>query len=113
MSVRDIVKEIQSEVHSENLLPDRASELLNKLSSIYGNVLDRIQQTEFAYNNVLLSNLDKEKTANKAKIRAEISQEYQDFVEAKNTEKLVTKMMSSLKVFIKQKQEEFRMGGNM
>lgn len=112
-TIREIVLDAQNRVYDTNLLPDEAVELLKTLSSVYGNVLDEIQITELKYNHILLAELDKEKTASKAKIRAEISQEYQDFLMAKNTEKLLIKLMSSLKTFIQSKRDEMRAGANL
>ena len=108
MSIRDIIKGITNEVYSENLLPDRAVDLRRELSAIYGNVLDVIQKMELDYKLVLLKELDKHKSASRATIVAETTQEYQDFVEAKNNEKILLKMMSSLNTFIRSKEEEFK-----
>lgn len=112
-SIREIVLDAQNRVHSTSLLPDEAVELLKTLSSVYGNVLDEIQTKELAYNHILLAELDKEKTASKAKIKAEVSPEYQDFLKAKNTEKLLIKLLSSLKTFIRSKEQEYREGKNL
>jgi len=107
---RDIVSKIAIEVYSDTLLPERAVDLRRELSAIYGNVLDVIQTTELAYNTVLLSFLDAEKAASKARIKANTTQEYQNFINAKNTEKMLLKMMSSLNTFITSKKEEYKTG---
>ena len=109
-NIREIVSKAQEKVYEEGLLPDEAVDLMRTLSAVYGNVLSHIQKTELLYNRILLAELDKEKVAAKAKIVAQVSKEYQDFLEAKNTEKLLLKMLSSLKTFVKSKTEEFKSG---
>lgn len=111
-TISETVLDIQNEVLNEDLLPDRAAELLTKLSALYGNILMEIQTRELDYNRVLLGFLDAEKVANRARIKAEISDEYQVFQKAKNIEKLATKMMSSLRTYIHNKQKEFGAGKN-
>ena len=108
MTIRELITNAANEVHSQNLMPDRAVDLRRELSAVYGNVLDVIQKTELAYKKVLLQELDKQKSAAKANIVAETLKEYQDFVEAKNNEKMLLKMMSSLNTFIKSKEEEYK-----
>ena len=112
-TIRDIVLDAQGRVYDKELLPEEAVEIIRTLSSVYGNVLSEIQETELKYNHILLAELDKEKTASKAKIKAEVSPEYQDFLKAKNTEKLLIKLLSSLKTFIRSKELEFKAGSNL
>ena len=107
-TIREIINRISTEVYNENLLPDRAVDIRRELAAIYGNVLSEIQEKELAYNKVLLAQLDKEKAATKAKIVAQVSKEYQDYLSARNTEKLLLKMVSSLSGFIRAKENEMR-----
>lgn len=109
-TIREIINNISTEVFNESLLPDRAVNIRRELSSIYGNVLSEIQEKELIYNRVLLSELDKEKAASKARIVAQVSKEYQEYLMAKNTEKMLLRMMSALNTFIKSKEEEFKSG---
>ena|SRR3990167_11399202 len=108
-SVREIIKEIQLEVRqSEDLLPDRAAELLAQLASLYGNVNDKIRETEFSYNMVLLNSFEREKTANRAKIKAETTNEYLEMKQARDTKELVKHLIGGLKYFLRAKEEEMR-----
>lgn len=107
-TIRERVAIIQNEVAKGTIFASKAAEYLNELSAIYGNCIDEIQRRELAYNVVLLAFLDEEKKANRAKIRAEISPEYQSLKEATNTEKLITALIRSLNRFIDQKKEEMR-----
>lgn len=107
-TIRDRINAYQSEILQGDLLPERASIILNELSSLYGNILDRIKDTEMIYNKILLKYLDEEQKANRAKIRAEISQEYADMKDATNTEKVTIQMIRSLSKFLKVKENEYQ-----
>lgn len=108
-SVRTIVREIQDEVlKSEDLMPDRAAELLVRLSSVFGNILDEIRKRESEYKQVLLLALDSEKSANRATIRAQTDPSYNLFIEAKHTKDLCEELTRSLKYFLKNKETEMR-----
>ena len=107
-NVREIIKEIQKEVYnSSDLLPERAAELLVQLSSLLGNCIDEIRIADQEYAERLLKCLDEETKANRAKIRAEISPEFQRRQEARNAKELVLSLINSLKYFIRSKKEEF------
>jgi hypothetical protein len=107
-TIREIIRDYQNEMLNNDLLPQRAVEILNSVSALYGNILDQIKDTEIVYNKILLKNYETEKTANRAKIKSEISPEYQNYREAINTEKLLKKMISSLNRCIDLKKEEMR-----
>ncbi len=109
--LREIIVSIQNEVLSDELLPDRAAELLKKLSALLGNINDKIVETEFEYSKELLRQLDLEQKANRAKIKAETSDEYLAKQEARNLKELVIEMIRSLKYFLRAKAEEYREGG--
>lgn len=107
MSVRALVKSAQREVlNAGDLLPERAAELLVTLASIFGNVLDEIRAADMAYAKVLLKCLSEEERANRARIKAEISPEYQRKQEARDTKELVVELSRSLKYFLRAKEEE-------
>ena len=107
MTIREYITEIQKELQN-TVTPDRASELISILSSLLGNANDDIERTQVAYNNVLLEVLDDEKTAVRAKIRAQVTPEYLEYQKAKNTKELVIEMMRGLKIVVKNKWEEYR-----
>lgn len=108
MTIRDRIFEIQNKLALGIVQVTEATEMLNQLSALYGNVLDEVQKRELAYNAILLMFLDSEAKANRAKIKAQVSPEYQSLVEAQNTEKLTLQMIRSLNRFIDQKKEEAR-----
>lgn len=111
-TIREIISQHQTEVAKGNLQPTRAADILTELSALIGNILDEIQKREVAYNKILLLALDVEKSANKAKIQAEVSQEYQDFRTAKNTYEVVKEMIRALKYLLRAFEEDFRQSAN-
>lgn len=108
-SVREIVKSIQAEVmESQDLLPDRAAELLAKSSAILGNCLDEIRKREGEYRVVLMFALESEKSAARAKIKAENDPTYGSLREAQDTKILILEMIRSLKFYLRAKEDEYR-----
>lgn len=109
VTVRSLIREIQVEVRDCELLPDRASELLLRLTALYANVLDEVRGADMTYNVVLLGFLNGDEAANRARIRAQASPEYARAREAKDTERLTLELIRSLKKFMASKQEEMRL----
>lgn len=109
VTVRGLIRDIQVEIRDCELLPDRASELLLRLTALYANVLDEVRASEMDYNAVLLTCLNSDEAANRARIRAQASPEYARTREAKDTERLTLELIRSLKKFMASKQEEMRL----
>lgn len=110
MTVRELVRSYQAEIqNASDLLPDRAAELLTKLSALVGNCNDEIRQADAIYAGVLLACLDSAEKANRATIRAETSPEYQRKREARDTKELVIELSRSLKYFLRAKAEEMQL----
>lgn len=110
MTVRDMIRAIQTEVRvTADLQPDRAAELLNRLTALLGNVNDEIREADAEYAVVLLQHLESEEAANRAKIRAETTPAYQRKREARDTKELAIELARSLKYFLKAKAEEMRL----
>lgn len=110
MTVRDLVRSYQKEIQqASDLLPDRAAELLTKLTSLIGNCNDEIREADASYAAVLLDYLDTEEKANRAKIRAETTPAYQRKREARDTKELVIELVRSLKYFLRAKEEEMQL----
>jgi hypothetical protein len=110
VTVRSLVKSAQREIAAGNLLPLRAAELLTQLTALLGNVAEEIREADLDYARVLLVHLESEEAANRAKIRAETTPEYQRKREARDTRELVLELIRSLKYLLKTQQEEMRMG---
>jgi hypothetical protein len=107
-TVRDLVKTWQREIRDTDVQPDRAAELLVKLSAIMGNCNDQIREADADYATILLSFLEANEAANRARIRAETTPAYQRKREARDTKELVTELCRSLKYFLKAKQDEWQ-----
>jgi len=111
-SVREFVHVIQREIRDTDLLPDRASALLVQLSALLGNINNEIRAADMDYAMRLLSCLDTEESANRAKIRAETSPEYMRKREARDTKELALEMIRSLKYYLRAKEEEMRLASH-
>lgn len=108
-TVRDMVAAMQREIRDSDLQPDRAAELLTKLTALMGNCNDELREADQQYAICLLGHFEQEEVANRAKIRAEISPEYQRKRQARDTKELVMELVRSLKYFLKAKEEEMRL----
>jgi hypothetical protein len=105
-----MVRLIQVEVRdTTDLQPDRAAELLNKLTALIGNLNDEIREADAKFAEVLLKYLDSDEAANRAKIRAETSPEFMRKREARDTKELAIELARSLKYFLRSKEEEMRL----
>lgn len=112
-TVRDMIRSVQVEIRdTPDLLPDRAAELLNHLSALLGNCADAIREADHDYAVVLLSFLETEKHANRARIKAEISPAFMRSREARDAKELAIQLIQSLKYFIRTKAEEVRYAGS-
>ena len=97
------------EIRDTDLLPDRAAELLTKLTSLLGNCNDEIREADAEYAVVLLRCLETDEAANRAKIRAEITPEYGRKQEARHTKELVEALIGSLKYFLRSNEAVMRL----
>lgn len=105
-SVRDLIKERQTEIRSTDLQPPRAAEILTELAALLGNVLDQIRKCDVEYNVVLLNHLQRAQKASHAKIEAETTREYLAKREASDLKVLTLEMIRSLKFFLRAKEDE-------
>jgi hypothetical protein len=107
-TVRDMIHAIQVEVRESDLQPDRAADLLNTLTALLGNVNDEIREADLEYAQRLLQFLDSEDKANRARIRAETTPEYQRKRQARDVKELALEMIRGLKYYLRAKEEELR-----
>lgn len=108
-----MVEEIRVEAGSDNLMPARGAELLKSLASLFGNITQEIRKRDMEYKLVLLRSLESEEKANRAKIKAEVSPEYQLMREARDIKELALEIIRSLKYFLRAWEEERKVSGNM
>ena len=109
LTVRDRVKGIQKQLRDGALTPDLTREALVTLTALLGNVNDEQRAADHDYKRVLLAAYESEATANRAKIRAEISPEYLRAREAKDCRELVVEMIRSCKAYLRSLDEEMRL----
>lgn len=109
-TIRSLIRDIQIEVReTPDLLPDRAAELLNKLTALLGNVLDELREADMDYRGVLLEQMRKHEKANRARIEAESTGAYARMREAQDTKKLTEQLIISLRAYGRAKAEEMRL----
>lgn len=112
-TITQIINNTVNELANKELLTERAAELLIRLSALLGNLNDTILQSDIAYNRILLKYLEEEKKANRARIKANITPEYELMKKAKNAEKVVLEIIRNLKYFLREKENEKRQSGNL
>lgn len=100
---------MQREIRDSDLQPDRAAELLTKLTALLGNVNDEIREADMEYATVLLAHLRGEEKANRAKIAAETTPAYQRKQEARHLKELAEGMIGGLKYLLRSKESEMRL----
>lgn len=113
MTVRDRIAAIHAQQLRGASTPTEAAQWLATLGALVGNVLQEIRESEVAYNQVYVRALDTEGKANRAKIRAELSDEYQRLRVARDLLKQVEHQMATLKYLLKAHEVEARAVGSM
>lgn len=103
------IEKIRQSIATGDLPASVAAEHLNELSALLGNVNSNIRIADLAYSKKLYLCLEEEEKANKAKIKAEISEEYQTARRQKDIKELVVEMMRSLKYYIRSREDEYKL----
>lgn len=109
MSVRDRIAAIQKDILTGAVTPDQARQWLMTLTALLGKVNDEQRVADHEYKLVLLGCLQGDEAANRARIRAEVTPQFQRAQEAKDTAALVLEMIRSCKVFTRSLDEEMRL----
>lgn len=108
-TVRERIKDIQAELRDGALTPDMARESLVTLTALMGNVSDEQRAADHEFKLVLLGCMKVESKANRARIAAEVTPQYQRAREAKDTCTLVTEMIRSCRAYLRSLDEEMRL----
>ena len=108
MTIRERVKVIQTTLR-EGPTPGVVRESMITLTALLGNVTDEQRAADHEYKLVLLGCLQGDEAANRARIRAEVTPQYQRSREAKDTADLVVEMVRSCKVYLRSLDEEMRL----
>ena len=109
MTIRERVKKIQVELRDGALTPDMARESLVTLTALLGNVADEQRAADQEFKLILLGCMQTEKKANRARIAAEVTPQYQRAREAKDTAVLVQEMIRSCRAYLRSLDEEMRL----
>ena len=97
VTVRERVKEIQTEVRDSVIGPERARVLLSMLAGLLGHCYEAVRLADAEYGAVLLGYLESGERVHLSKLRAELTPEYARKREARDTQSLVVELMRSLK----------------
>lgn len=110
MSVREMIRDVQIELQrADDLTPFRASTLELKLAALLGNVLEEIRKADMAYATVYAAHLKAEGKANRAKVFAETTTEFQRTREARDTHAWMVNMVRTLRQYQRTSAEEMRL----
>lgn len=109
MSIRERIREIQKKLGTGAVTPELARDSLVTLTALLGNVSDEQRAADHEYKLVLLGCLQGDEAANRARIRAEVTPQYQRAREAKDTAVLVVEMIRSCKSYLRSLDEEMRL----
>jgi hypothetical protein len=109
VTIRERIKGIQAELANGALTPDLARESLVRLTALLGNVHDAQRKADHEYKLVLLGCLQGKKAANRARIEAEVTPQFQTAQEMKDLANLVIEMIRSCKSYMRSLEEEQRL----
>lgn len=109
MSIRERIRKIQGELRDGALTPDLTRESLVQLTALLGNVADEQRAADAEFKLVLLDAMRTESKANRARIVAETSPQYNRAREAKDTATLVQEMIRSCRAYLRSLDEEMRL----
>jgi len=107
--LRDRILKIQGELANGALSPDLARESLVRLTALIGNVQELERKADHEYKLVLLGCMSGGEPANRAKIRAEVSEQYVRWREWKDLSILMIEMVRTCKKYMQSLEEEMRM----
>lgn len=108
-TVRELIESHRRELRDEDVPPQRAAAILQRLTALLGNVLQEIREADAIYNAVLLALLDADEAATRATIRSKATAEYARLREAIDTQKVLVELVRSLKAILRMHEEEMRL----
>jgi hypothetical protein len=108
-TIRDMLRKLQIEAKDLDLAPQRMADMLVQLTALYASIIEEKRESEFAFKAVLLTELQREQAASRAKIIAENTESYRRMRVASDTEKVCLELMRSLKICLRAKTEDMRM----
>lgn len=107
--MRERLSRVQVLLRDGALTPDMARESMVALTALLGNVNDELRSADGAYKLILLAAMREERAANRARLIAETSPEYDRCRAAKDTQQLVVEMIRSCRAYLRSLDEEMRL----
>lgn len=108
-TIRDMVNSIAIDLRDGDVTPGKAREHLMTLSGLLSACVLRTRQTELAYKRVLVECMKAHGAAAKGIIAAEVTEQYEAYREAKDTERLCMEMKRSCQTFLKSLDSEMHL----
>lgn len=112
VTIRSLMAEFQAEAKLDSFAPSTGADMVRKLTALLGNVNVELRRREMAYNRFRLDCYQSELKANRAKMISEASQQYEDWQEVKHLKEELIELIRSLKVFVRNAEEEYRRSGS-
>lgn len=109
LSVRERVKLIQRQLVDTQMAPAIVRAVLMQLTGLTGYCADECRAAEFAYNLIEDRCLQEEGKANRAKLRAKTSKEYQRLREAQDLARVVEQLVISCRRYLTSLDTEMRL----
>jgi hypothetical protein len=107
-SIRHRIEKISEQLAHDDISPSVARTSLIQITALLGNCMTEARHADHEYKLVLLGCMAGGEPANRAKIRAEVSEQYVTWRAAQDLVDLVIELIRSLKVSLKSKDEEMR-----
>jgi hypothetical protein len=109
MTVRAMVAEAAADMRRGDLQPADLRVLLGRLTGLLGSCNEEIRHADAVYAGVLLQLLESHEAANRARIRAQTTPEYQRVREARDTKEACVEMVRAIKYQLRSADEEMRL----
>jgi hypothetical protein len=108
-SVREMIRAEQHALRQGNLTPSLLCDMLERLTSLIGNVNDELRTAEIDYKRRLLEHRQTRESSAEARMYAEADPMYARYREAKDTKELAIEMIHSVKAVLKSTADEMRL----
>ena len=108
-TIREMLRRLVVDAKDLDLPPHQMADMLVQATALYASIIEEVRESEFAYKAVLLTQLDSEEAASRAKIRAENTEAYRRHRTARDAEKTALELIRSLKTCLRTKAEDQRM----
>lgn len=108
-SVRELVRAIETELRDPDLPIGRVADHAMSLTSLLSSINGQARASEIAYKRVLVAKRAETKSAKDAELQAEVTQEYADWMAAKDMKEAVVELIRTLRKALETLREEARL----